>query len=68
MTIGDLKKQLSGFNDDSELIFGTGDLTFYRTKPQGDRVQIEFAEVYEVEETEDVTFVPPNLADLYHKG
>ena len=62
MTIGDLKK------DDSELIFGTGDLTFYRTKLRGDKVQIEFAEIYEIEATEDVKFVPADVPDLYHKG
>jgi hypothetical protein len=62
MTTGDLKKQLSGFNDDSELIFGTGDLIFYRTKLQGDKVQIEFNEIYDVIETEgEVKILPMNL-------
>ena len=65
MTIGDLKRHLSVFNDDYELTFGTGDLTFYRTKLRGDRlVQIEFNEIYEVEEMEEARIAPPDLSGL----
>jgi hypothetical protein len=65
MTIGDLKRCLSVFDEDFELTFGTGDLTFYRAQSLGDRlVQIEFNEIYEVEGTEEARIAPPDLSFL----
>ncbi len=54
MTIRDLKRHLAVFDDDCELSFGSGDLTFYRTKLRGENlVQIEFNEIYSVEPTQE---------------
>lgn len=45
LTVGDLRMHLKIFDDDDEVIFGGGNLTFYRTKKRGPNlVQIEFAE------------------------
>ncbi|MDE1189009.1 MAG: hypothetical protein PW844_21495 [Pantoea sp.] len=44
MTVGDLKRQLSGVDDDTEISFD-GDLTFYRFKRWGDNeLLLEFNE------------------------
>ncbi len=43
-TVGDLKRQLQGLDDDDELQF-SGGLTFYRIKRRGDQLQVlEFGE------------------------
>ena len=45
ITIGELIDHLKVFDKDSELIFGSDELTFYRTKGRGEKlVQIEFNE------------------------
>ena len=45
ITIGDLIEHLKIFDKDTELMFGSDELTFYRTKRRGDNlVQIEFNE------------------------
>lgn len=45
ITIGELIEHLKVFDKDSELIFGSDELTFYRTKGRGEKlVQIEFNE------------------------
>jgi hypothetical protein len=45
ITIGELIDHLKVFDKDSELIFGSDELTFYRTKNRGEKiVQIEFNE------------------------
>jgi hypothetical protein len=65
MTIVDLKRHLSVFKDHDELVFGNGDLTFYRANTRGrDQVQIEFSETYEVEATEEVRIAPSDLSRL----
>lgn len=44
MTVGDLKRQLSGVDDDTEISFAGG-LTFYRFKRWGDNeLLLEFTE------------------------
>lgn len=60
ITIGELRHDLQAllsYPDDTEVFFGQGDLTFYRTKARHYRseksavpslVQIEFNELYEV--------------------
>lgn len=46
ITVGELIRHLEVFDKDSEVIFGSDDLTFYRTKGRGPKlVQIEFNEV-----------------------
>ncbi len=43
MPISRLKEELAGYTDDCEVTFGSGNLSFYRTKMRGDKlVQIEF--------------------------
>jgi hypothetical protein len=44
LTVGDLKRELSAYDDDCELYFGDEDcLTFYGVKQPGEKlVQIEF--------------------------
>lgn len=50
MTVGDLMVHLKNVPADTELFFGTGDLSFYRTKWRGDNLlQIEFNQVYTVD-------------------
>lgn len=45
ITVGDLRRHLQHFPDDYELIFGSGNLEFYRTKLRGETlVQIEFSQ------------------------
>jgi hypothetical protein len=45
ITAGDLRRQLEGLPEDTEIIF-QGGMTFYRTKWRGENtVQIEFNEV-----------------------
>ena len=42
-TVGELREHLRLFSDDCELIFGNGNLEFYRTKSRGPNLcQIEF--------------------------
>jgi len=49
MTVKEFKKEIEGLPDDSEIIFGSGNLSFYRIKRRGDDCfQIEFNEVYDV--------------------
>jgi hypothetical protein len=51
ITVGQLRRELAVFSDDAPLFFGSGDLTFLRTKNRGgesELVQIEFGELYEV--------------------
>jgi hypothetical protein len=62
-TVGDLRSHLKLFADDFELTFGPVDtLTFYRTKQRGDKlVNIEFNEIFTVEETEPFPGVEPTL-------
>lgn len=44
-TVGDLRRHLAGYDDDTKLSFGGGLLTFYRLKPHDDDlVNIEFGE------------------------
>jgi hypothetical protein len=57
ITVGDLREQLSGYSDDTEITFGgTLDavpLIFYRVKTRGDKlVQIELNELRDEEGTE----------------
>lgn len=53
MKLGNFLENFKGLPRNTDLIFGSGDLTFYRTKWRGDSLlQIEFNELYEVEETE----------------
>jgi len=51
ITVGDLRRMLSGYPDDKEIIFGStlaGDtLIFYRVKDRDPMVQIELNEVNE---------------------
>ncbi len=43
ITLGELRRHLELFPDDCEVMFGTGNLEFYRTKSRGEKlVQIEF--------------------------
>jgi hypothetical protein len=43
--LGDLLRHLNLANPDTEIIFGAGNLSFYRTKWRGDNlVQVEFNE------------------------
>jgi hypothetical protein len=42
ITVGDLVKQLSVFDQSKELFFGG--LEFYRLKDRGEHVQVEFSE------------------------
>jgi hypothetical protein len=45
MDLGSLRAHLKPFSDDYEVIFGGGNLEFYRTKQRGDKlVQIEFSQ------------------------
>jgi len=49
MSIKEFKKVIAGLPDNAAIIFGTGDLSFYRVKRRGDNLyQIEFNEVYEI--------------------
>ena len=49
MSIKEFIKEIVGLPDNAEIIFGTGDLSFYRVKRRGDSLyQIEFNEVYEI--------------------
>ncbi len=49
MSIKEFKKEIAGLPDNAAIIFGTGDLCFYRVKRRGDNLyQIEFNEVYEI--------------------
>lgn len=44
LTVGDLRRQLAAFDDDTKLTFGGG-LTFYRLKMRGENlVNLEFNE------------------------
>jgi hypothetical protein len=45
ITVGQLRDDLRLYPDDCELIFGSGNLSYYRTKSRGKKlVQIEFNE------------------------
>ncbi len=45
MTLGNLRAHLESFADDYEVIFGGGNLEFFRTKQRGPKlVQIEFSQ------------------------
>lgn len=49
ITVKEFKRHIAGLPDNAKLIFGTGDLAFYRVKRRGDDLyQIEFNEIYEV--------------------
>ena len=49
VSVKEFKRQIAGLPDNAELIFGTGNLAFYRVKQRGDNLyQIEFNEIYEV--------------------
>jgi hypothetical protein len=49
ISVKEFKKQIEGLPDNANLIFGTGDLAFYRVKRRGENLyQIEFNEIYEV--------------------
>lgn len=51
MLLRDLKKELADIPDDTKIIFGTGDLSFNRTRWRDkDKTlfQVEFNEVYEI--------------------
>lgn len=53
MTLADFRRQiwdqLKNLPDDTEIIFGAGDLSFYRVKKRGPKLeQIEFNEAYKV--------------------
>ena len=46
MELGTLREHLKLFSDDHEVIFGNGNLEFYRTKLRGEKlVQIEFSQM-----------------------
>jgi hypothetical protein len=56
ITVGRLRQELAGYPDDAPLMFGAGDLEYYRVKNRGPRdpqdgylVQIEFGTIYTVE-------------------
>lgn len=50
MKVGDLLNDLKNVPPDTDLIFGSGDLEFYRTKWRGnDLLQIEFNQIYTVD-------------------
>lgn len=45
ISLGQLRAQLEVFDDDWQVFFGAGNLTFFRTKARGDKLlQIEFSE------------------------
>ena len=49
LTKAELINELRLYSDDTEIIFGVGDLTLYRVKSRGDKLaQIEFNETYEL--------------------
>lgn len=65
ITVGELRvrmlEQLSELNDDDEIMFGGGALSFYRIKNRGNRVgpqliDVEFNEVFTVD-------IDPDLLD-----
>jgi hypothetical protein len=46
MKLGALRRHLDGLSDDFDVIFGQGNLEFYRTKLRGEKlVQIEFSQM-----------------------
>ena len=48
MRVSELKEELSRLNDDDDLSFGNGDLSFNRMKYRGDKtVNLEFNEIYD---------------------
>ena len=54
MSVADLKDELSRLDNDDEIYFGNGNLSFYRMKYRGDKlVSIEFNELYSVSEDTD---------------
>ncbi|WP_321476732.1 hypothetical protein [uncultured Paludibaculum sp.] len=56
ITLSSLLDHLKGFAPDSEVIFGDGDLRFYRTKSRGPKlVQIEFSTLYSVNPGQEET-------------
>ncbi len=51
ITVGELRRDLSLYSDDTPLFFGTGNLSYYRPKNRGGDtplLQIEFSELYEI--------------------
>ncbi len=59
MLLGDLRKELALWPDDTEIIFGLGDLSFSKPKQRHDGLdglpvllQIEFNELYQVTDSE----------------
>jgi hypothetical protein len=51
MTVGELRRQLSGYPDDTPITFGCLSLKMYRLKWRGDILQIEFDQtVYDDEQ------------------
>lgn len=53
-TVGELKKALEHYPDDTEVIFGCHELKYSRLKPRGEKlVQVEFSQnIYRTEEGE----------------
>ncbi|PCI43394.1 MAG: hypothetical protein COB41_07145 [Proteobacteria bacterium] len=48
MKVSELKDELSRLNDDDNLSFGNGDLSFNRMKYRGEKtVNLEFNEIYD---------------------
>ena len=57
-TVGELRKALAHYTDETSLYFGYGDLSFYRATPHGSgqasAVQIEFKEIYDTQKKADL--------------
>jgi len=54
ISVKEFKRHIDGLPDNAKLIFGTGNLAFYRVKRRGDDLyQIEFNELYEVTSPEE---------------
>lgn len=53
ITVGELRQALEEYPDHAPLIFGIGDLSFYRVKNRGPidghLAQVEFSELYQVQ-------------------
>jgi len=62
MKLGAFLEEFKGLSPDTDIIFGSGDLSFHRTKWRGESLlQIEFSEVYEVEKSEPYPSGPVKL-------
>ncbi|HLJ13435.1 MAG TPA: hypothetical protein VKV15_02990 [Bryobacteraceae bacterium] len=61
MKLGDFLEHFKGVPPNTDVIFGSGNLTFYRTKWRGDSLlQIEFSEIYEIAKTEPLKVKTPD--------